>query len=180
MRAKRTNTPVATPKPKLTPAEQAAQHLVCINEETPKVETFGTPGPGCDWKRSYIASLHGALASHPVAGIGGDEPWRERLADAWGDEHEAHQATVELRKKISSLIDRMTGALRTMDAGYRVNSLGEVQGSGMDVDRLCALVDYKTERAAQSWYRAIKSGAPLALVSEWGKKSAPKVEEVAS
>lgn len=177
MRAKRTITP---PKPKLTPAEQAAQHLVCISEETPKVEEFGKPGSGCDWKRSYIASLHGTLASHPVAGIGGDEPWRERLADAWGDEHEAHQSTVELRKKIGSLIERMMGALRTMDAGYRVNSLGEVQGGGMDVDRLCALVDYKTERAASTWCRAIKSGAPLALVSEWGKKFAPKVEEPAS
>ena len=45
----------------------------------------------------------------------------------------------ELRSKAESMIRRMQGVLAALDDDRHLNSLGEVQGLGPDIDRLCAL-----------------------------------------
>lgn len=44
------------------------------------------------------------------------------------------------------LSEQMASMIDTVNKGQHVNSLGEVQSRGMDVDRYCALMEERTER----------------------------------
>lgn len=73
----------------------------------------------------------------------------------------AHEGD-RVRNMANSLIERCARALRSLDAGQHVNSLGEVQGGGFDVDRACAL----REQAATNVIRAAAAMLRLGVVSE--------------
>lgn len=47
----------------------------------------------------------------------------------------------ELYEAAKSLSDRMQRVAQNLEQGYSVNGLGEVQGMGLGVDRLCALFE---------------------------------------
>jgi len=53
-----------------------------------------------------------------------------------------------------SLQDRLERAVRTVEQGYKPNSLGEVQGAGLDVDRYAAIIDQRGSFLRQlQWVR---------------------------
>jgi hypothetical protein len=55
---------------------------------------------------------------------------------------------VEAMERLADDLAREAGRLRD-NADRTVNSLGVVQGRGMDVDRLCALLDERRKSAAK-------------------------------
>jgi hypothetical protein len=61
----------------------------------------------------------------------------------WNAESDARRVSEQLVRKAKWLRDDMDRLIAQVEAGGSVNSLGEVQGSGSEVDRLCALYDEK-------------------------------------
>lgn len=52
----------------------------------------------------------------------------------------------QLRSDAEYMIRRMQSLLARLDEGNSVNSLGEIQGSALDIDRLCALRQERVEQ----------------------------------
>jgi hypothetical protein len=44
-----------------------------------------------------------------------------------------------LKRAAQDMIHQMERLIRNIDEGYTINTLGEVQGRGSEVDRLCAI-----------------------------------------
>jgi len=160
------------PVAKITPAERVAMDIREIADLMPNVGPFGQPSEGTNKSnlRNWISGLHDDLARPEQAAVIGITTWRALLADAWAAEHEAHELQLRLRVEVKSLRDRMDDTLNSLANGYAINSLGEVQGRGLDVDRLCALAYDAAQRMTKSWFRAIRAGAPTELLSEWARK----------
>jgi hypothetical protein len=65
---------------------------------------------------------------------------RSDLANVIGDAvRRLRSLEDDLENAARSLAERMDRLVDTIHAGYHVNELGEVQGRGGEVDRLCAL-----------------------------------------
>lgn len=69
-------------------------------------------------------------------------------------------ARKDLKEAAEWLHRRMEQLMKTCDQGGGVNSLGEVQSLGPNVDRLCALLDAK-ERELQM-FRSVRAAAEQA------------------
>lgn len=52
-------------------------------------------------------------------------------------EYRHDDTKARLRRSTERMIDRLQDLLSTLDNGRTVNSLGELQGSGNEIDRLC-------------------------------------------
>jgi len=62
--------------------------------------------------------------------------------------------TASLVSKIAYVRDTLDRAEETIAKGYSVNSLGIIQGSGLDLDRACALRAAAAEQVATATYFA--------------------------
>lgn len=65
-------------------------------------------------------------------------------------------ATDTVRSTALSIAQDMERVVRHLDEGYHVNSLGEVQGRGLDLDRACALREAHARRLVQALHYALK------------------------
>lgn len=65
----------------------------------------------------------------------------------------------QLRNAMASLVEKMQRSISHLDVGWTVNSLGEVQSSGPDVDRRCALFDASIQEYVRTRYLIVRTGA---------------------
>jgi hypothetical protein len=65
------------------------------------------------------------------------------LADA---EQDRDRACATLRDRAVRIRENMDSLVRRLDRGGSVNSLGEIQGSGGDLDRACAVLHEREEQ----------------------------------
>lgn len=71
----------------------------------------------------------------------------QRMRYAWMEAHRDVQRTrQELKKEAEYLARKMNELARDVSQHHTINSLGEVQGRGLEVDRLCALLHEREQQ----------------------------------
>lgn len=63
------------------------------------------------------------------------------------------------RSAMGSLVERMQRSMQYLDANWSINSLGEVQSMGLEVDRACAVYSAAIEEYARLRYLVVRIGA---------------------
>lgn len=77
----------------------------------------------------------------------------------WDAQSELKYTEKQLRSDAEYIIRKMQAVIVNLDEGYHVNSLGELQGSAQNFDRLCAAREMQAKHiTALEW--AIKKDAP--------------------
>ena len=100
---------------------------------------------------AQVADLDVDLSEH-------DRVVLRALADAL---LEFEQIRARLQSAAQVLADDMARLQRRVDKGQTINSLGEVQGRGADVDRLCALLGAAQTVVLRTGHMARQLGLPI-------------------